>query len=92
MFKLIDSKDTALKGGIIGFISFVSFTAVFIPCVLILSIIFKNYYNYGLPYFLNLQALWLFILILLAVGIICAVTNGVTLMGLQFIDILRKDK
>ena len=91
-FELTDSKDTALKGGIIGFISFLSYIAVFVPCVLVLSFIFKGYYNYGLPYFLSLQAFWLFILILVVVGIICAVTNGVTLMGLQSVELLRKGK
>ncbi len=91
-FELLDSKTAALNGGILGFISFISFTAVFIPCVLVINLIFKNYYNYGLPYFLNLQALWLFVLILITTGLICAVSNGAMLMLLQFIDTLRKGK
>ena len=91
-YELVDYNNTALNGGIIGFVSFFGFAVLFIPCVLILSLIFKNYYNYGLPYFLNLQALWLFILILVTVGIICAVTNGVMLMSVQLVDSFRKVK
>lgn len=91
-YELEDYKDTVIKGGVMGFISFLGFITVFIPCTLIISSIFKNYYNYALPYFLNLQALWLFVLILLTVGFMCAMTNGVTLMGVQAIDTLRKEK
>ncbi|MBE7706197.1 MAG: hypothetical protein E7Z91_03010 [Cyanobacteria bacterium SIG30] len=91
-FELTDYKTTMITGGVLGFASFVGFIVVFIPCVLVLSFIFKSYYNYGIPYLLNFQAIWLFILIIIVVAIVCASTNAVSLMALQYFDILRKGK
>ena len=92
LLDLTSYKSTALLGGILGFISFMAFVATFVPCVLVISFLFKTYYNYGLPYLINFQAFWLFLIIVVFVAIISASTNAVSLMGLHLLYSLRKGK
>ncbi len=92
VFVFENYKKSAITGGILGFVGLISFLISFIPIVLILGFIFKNnYYNFGLPYFFRLDAIWLLVVIIISVGIVCASTNAVSSMGAQFfVDLFEK--
>ena len=45
---IIDVREGAMLGGIIGFVSFIAFSIVFIPLVSLTGLIFKGYYTYGI--------------------------------------------
>lgn len=81
MLGVLDSQQAAILGGGIGFATSLGFFVVFAPAVLLIHLIFKSYYSYGLQYFIQFNALWLFIIILIMVAAILALTNAVTAMG-----------
>lgn len=80
----IDNREGAILGAIIGFFSSIGFFATFCPMVLILHLIFKSYYSYGIPYIIH-DALWLFFVILFFVCLIIATTNAAIGMGFAFL-------
>ena len=80
---ILDMQQSAVFGGAVGFVTSVGFFAVFIPAVLVIHSIFKNYYAYGLQYFITFNALWLFIIILITLAGLLALTNAVTAMGVN---------
>ncbi len=84
LLKLEDYKQSAIMGGIVGAVSFVAFGVVFVPFVILLGWIFKNYYNYALPY-LVFRAFWLFLISGALLGFVCALTNATTAMGARFL-------
>ena len=53
-------------------------------CVCGRSVIFKNYYSYAIPDVMQ-NAIWLFFIIVFMVGIIFALINSVSAMGLIWI-------
>lgn len=50
---IIDVKEGALLGAIIGFVSFIAFSIVFVPLVSIIGLIFKSYYTFGILFLLK---------------------------------------
>ena len=50
---IIDVREGAIFGAIIGFVSFVAFSVVFVPLVSLIGLIFKNYHTYGIIYLLK---------------------------------------
>ncbi len=82
---IIDNEQGAILGGIIGFFSGIGFFASFSPMVCILRLIFKQkYYSYAIPDIIT-EAFWLFIIIVIMVSIIFAMTNSATGMGTAFL-------
>lgn len=80
----IDTREGAILGGIIGFLSTIGFFLTFSPMVCILRLILKErYYSYAIPEALTM-GLWLFIIIVLMVAITFALTNSATGMGLAY--------
>ncbi len=82
--KLEDYKQSAIVGSIIGVVAFIAFGIVFVPLVILLGWIFKNYYNYALPFFV-FKAFWLFLISGVLLGFVCALTNATTAMGAKFL-------
>lgn len=82
---ILDMQQSAFLGGAIGFASTLGFFVVFTPLVLIVHLIFKNYYTYGLQYFITFSALWLFVIILFMVAGLLGLTNAVGAMGTNYI-------
>jgi len=80
----IDTKEGAILGGIIGFLSTIGFFLTFSPMVCILRLILKErYYSYAIPEAFSM-GLWLFAIIVLMVAGTFALTNSATGMGVAF--------
>lgn len=85
MLGILDMQQSAFLGAVIGFATTAGFFAVFAPLVLLIHSIFKNYYAYGLQYFITFQALWLFIIILAMLAGLLALTNAVSAMCVNYV-------
>lgn len=93
---IIDVKEGAILGGIIGFVSFIAFSIVFIPLVTIVGLIFKNYYTFGIPYLLRASGFFVLILLVVFMGVLSALMNAfsglVTAYVYEFLSGIKKEE
>ena len=80
----LTNQEGAILGGIIGLFATFGFFATFCPLVCIIKLIFKKYYAYMIPDVLS-SALWLFVVIVVMVGLIFAMTNSATGMATTWV-------
>lgn len=77
---IIDVKEGAILGAIIGFVSFIAFSIVFIPTVtllgFLLSLIKVNYYTFGITYMLRISGLFVLIMLVGFLAILSALMNA----------------
>lgn len=73
---IIDAKEGAILGAVIGFVSFVAFSIVFIPLVSLVGLIFKNYYTYGITLLLKASGFFVMILLVGFLGVLSALMNA----------------
>ncbi len=82
---ILDMQQSAFFGAVSGFSASIAFFVLFVPGVLFLRLLFKQYYTYAIQYFVSFQTLWLFLIILAILAGILALTNSVTAMGVNYI-------
>lgn len=80
---IISTQEGAILGALIGFLSTIGFFISFSPMVCILKLIFKGYYSYAIPDAFAM-GVWLFLIIVLMVAGMFAMTNSATGMGLAW--------
>lgn len=73
---IIDVKEGAILGAIIGFISFIAFSIVFVPLVAIVGLIFKGYYTFGINYLLRASGFFVLIMLVVFMAILSALMNS----------------
>lgn len=73
---IIDVKEGALLGAIIGFVSFVAFSIVFVPLVVIVGMIFKGYYTFGISYMLQASGFFVLVMLVVFLGLLSALMNA----------------
>ena len=73
---IIDVKEGAILGAIIGFVSFIAFSIVFIPLVALVGLIFKGYYTYGITYMLRISGFFVLIMLVGFLGLLSALMNA----------------
>ena len=73
---IIDVKEGAILGAIIGFISFVAFSMVFVPLVTIVGAIFKGYYTFGITYMLRISGFFVLVMLVVFLGLLSALMNA----------------
>lgn len=73
---IIDVREGAILGAIIGFISFVAFSIVFVPLVSIIGLIFKGYYTYGILYLLQASGFFVLVMLMGFLAILSALMNS----------------
>ena len=69
-------RQSAVLGGIIGFVSFLAFSAVYIPIVIILAKFFNYSANPGVSMFLSNATLGLIIMLAIFMGVLSATVNS----------------
>ena len=86
-------RQSAVIGGLIGFVSFLAFCAVYIPAVIALSKFFNYSANIGVSMFLSNATFGLMVLISVFMGILSATMNAfsgfVTLYLIEFAKSLK---
>lgn len=86
---IIDVREGAILGGIIGFISFITFSIVFIPFAAILGLIFKTYYFGWLAMLLKASGFFVLVMLVIFVAILSALMNAFSgLVTAYFYEIL----
>lgn len=73
---IIDIKEGAILGAVIGFVSFIAFSIVFIPLVAIVGLIFKGYYTFGITYMLRVSGFFVLVMLVTFLGILSALMNA----------------
>lgn len=75
---IIDMREGAILGAVIGFASFITFAIVFTPLSIVIGLIFKSYYIGHLLqiFFENFGGIFVVIMLLLFVGLISALMNA----------------
>lgn len=73
---IIDIREGAILGAIIGFISFVAFSIIFVPIAAILGSIFKTYYLGWLAMLLRASGFFVLIMLVGFMGILSALMNS----------------
>ena len=75
---IIDMREGAIIGGVIGFASFIAFAIVFMPISAIIGLIFKSYYvGHLLTMFItNFGGFFVMIMLLIFIAIISALMNA----------------
>lgn len=73
---IIDIREGAILGAIIGFVSFIAFSIVFVPLVAIVGLIFKGYYTFGITYLLRASGFFVLIMLVVFLGLLSALMNA----------------
>ena len=73
---IIDAKEGAILGAIIGFISFIAFSIVFVPLVTIVGAIFKGYYTFGITYMFRVSGFFVLVMLVVFLGMLSALMNA----------------
>lgn len=73
---IIDSREGAILGAIIGFVSFIAFSIVYVPLVAIVGFIFKGYYTFGITMLLKVSGFFVLVVIMLFLAILSALMNA----------------
>lgn len=73
---IIDMREGAVLGGIIGFVSFIAFSLVFVPLVSLIGLIFKGYYTYGIIYMLKVSGFFVLVMLILFLALLSALMNA----------------
>lgn len=73
---IIDPKEGAILGAIIGFVSFVAFSIVFVPLVALVGWIFKGYYTFGIKYLLQVSGFFVLVMLVIFLGFLSALMNA----------------
>ena len=93
---IIDIKEGAILGAVIGFISFITFSIIFIPIAAIIGSIFKTYYLGWLTMLLKASGFFVLILLVFFMAILSALMNSfaglVTAYVYEFLSGVKKDE
>lgn len=73
---ILDVREGAILGAIIGFISFITFSIAFIPIAAILGLIFKSYYFGWLTILLKASGFFVLIMLVIFIAILSALMNA----------------
>lgn len=88
-------QESAVLGAIIGFVSFIGFSILYIPIIVILAKFFQIYPNYGVSLALSNASLGLIIVLVIFMGVLCGTINAfsgfLTYYGIDFYKMLNKN-
>jgi hypothetical protein len=73
---IIDIREGAILGAIIGFVSFIAFSIIFIPLAAILGSIFKTYYLGWLAMLLKASGFFVLIMLVIFVATLSSLMNS----------------
>jgi len=90
MLNLESTPESITVGGIIGFISFLAFSVIYMPLVILLMKVFKYYTNYGVALSLSNANLFIILVVSVFMAILCATINAFTAFLLYYITEIFK--
>ena len=94
MLSVKSVQESAVLGAIIGFISFIGFSVLYIPLIIALAKFFQIYPNYGVSMALSNASFGLIIVLVIFMAVLCATINAfsgfLTYYGMDFFRILNE--
>jgi len=69
-------RQSVVIGSLIGFVSFLAFSAVYIPAVVVLARVFKYFSNYGVSMFVSHASFGLLVMLAVFMAILSATINA----------------
>ena len=78
LLELFTVNESAVIGGIIGFVSFMVFCIIYVPVVIILLKFFNYYSNYGVAVMLKAASFWIIFILSVFMAILSATINAFT--------------
>lgn len=95
VLEMLSVKEGLTLGAIVGFISFIAFAIVYLPCVAILGNVFKLYSFYGISLIMSVGSLGVIIMLTIFVAVLSAVINAftafLTFYGIDLYNNLKKN-
>lgn len=95
VLEMLSVKEGLTLGAIIGFISFIAFAIVYLPCVAILGKVFKLYSFYGISLIMSVGSLGVIIMLTIFAAVLSAVINAftafLTFYGIDLYNNLKKN-
>ena len=85
VLKLESIPESLTMGGIIGFISYIAFSIVYIPLAILLIRVFKYSANYGVSLMLGHSNLFVILIISVFLAAFCATVNGITSLCIYYV-------
>ena len=76
VLKIDNISESAVLGGLVGFVSYLAFSVVYMPIVLILYKVFNHYVNYGVTLALTNANLFVIVVVSIFMGILSASINA----------------
>lgn len=94
MLRINSVQESVMLGAIIGFISFIGFSILYIPIIIGLAKLLQFYPNYGVSMALSNASFGLITVIVIFMGILSATINAfsgfLTYYGIDFFQLLNK--
>ena len=85
VLKLESIPESLAIGGIIGFLSYIAFSIVYVPFAILLIRVFKYSSNYGVSLMLGHSNLFVILMISVFLAAFCATVNGITSLCIYYI-------
>ncbi len=76
VFEIETVRQSVVVGGLIGFVSFLAFSAVYLPAVIVLARIFNYSSNYGVSMFVSHSSFGLLVMLAVFMGVLAATINA----------------
>ncbi len=95
LLEILAIRESVVLGALIGFISFLAFSVVYLPIVALLGRFFNLYYLYGISLVLNVGSFGVIFMLTIFVAILSATINAftafITFYILEFLKSLEKN-
>ena len=93
---ILSVKEGVSLGALIGFISFIAFSIIYLPCVAILDKVFKLYSFYGISMIMNVGSFGVILMLTVFVAVLSAVINAftafLTFYGIELYNKLKQNE
>ena len=76
LIEFYEIRESVIVGALIGAISYIAFSIIYIPVVIILMRLFGIYTNYGVSLILSSASLWLLIILTVFMAVLSATLNA----------------
>lgn len=96
MLEILSVKEGVSLGALIGFVSFLAFSIIYLPCVAILGKVFKLYSFYGISLIMSVGSFGVILMLTVFVAVLSAVINAftafLTFYGIELYNNLKRNE
>lgn len=90
LIEFYEVKESVVVGALIGAISYIAFSIIYIPIVIILMKIFGLYTNYGVSLILSSASFWILVVLTVFMAVLSATVNAFSAFLTYYINDIIK--